>query len=86
MTTTSDKVKTQISMNDTRLWVSDSGDVICDNHAGAYLKSAITAKPKAIQHRTPLDTWSAYYLNMKGALPCMVCVDWAEFVLDTEEA
>jgi hypothetical protein len=63
--------------NDKTIWVSDQGDVVCCNHAGHYLKSAITKRPKAISHKTPLDSWSKYSLDFPGALPCMVCVDWS---------
>lgn len=76
MTTTSEQVKAQIQYTNARLWVSDNGDVTCDDHAGAYLRSAIKAKPKAINHDTPLGTWDQYSMHLLGALPCSVCVDW----------
>jgi hypothetical protein len=76
MTTTSQKVKAQIKHDNSRLWVSDNGDVTCDGHAGAYLRSEIKANPKAISHHTPLGAWDAYSMNLLGALPCSVCVDW----------
>lgn len=60
------------------LWVSDNGDVICSNHAGAYLKSSIENKPNAIKHTTPLDTWRAYSTELLGGalLVCEVCTPW----------
>jgi hypothetical protein len=79
--TTSEQVKAQIKFDDRRLWVSDNGDVTCDEHAGAYLKSAVTQKPKAISHRTPLGTWDAFTINLLGGLPCSVCVDWTKLEL-----
>jgi hypothetical protein len=61
-----------------RLWVSDNGDVVCENHAGTYLKSAIKANPNEFEHSTPLDNWSAYYAHLSsgGHLVCEVCVPW----------
>jgi hypothetical protein len=61
-----------------RLWVNNDGTVTCDNHAGSYLTSAFEAKPNAIQHRTPLGTWCAYYTNLIGGenLVCETCVPW----------
>ena len=60
----------------TILWVSDNGDVLCANHAGSYLYSAIQARPMARTHRTPLGTWDACTSEMLGGLPCSSCVDW----------
>jgi hypothetical protein len=76
MQTTSEQVKAQIKFDGRRLWVSDNGDVTCDGHAGAYLRSAIEANPVAVSHRTPLGTWDAYSMHLLGALPCSTCVDW----------
>jgi hypothetical protein len=76
MATTSEAVSKIIPPTDSRLWVSDSGDIVCDGHAGAYLKSAIEAHPRKSTHTTPLDTWSAYNHLSLGALPCSTCVDW----------
>jgi hypothetical protein len=61
-----------------RLWVSNKGDVICEDHAGTYLRCAIEAKPKAIKHKTPLDDWSLYFTHLLGGadLVCEVCVPW----------
>jgi hypothetical protein len=61
-----------------RLWVDDNGTVVCDEHAGTYLRSAFEAKPQAIQHRTPLGTWCAYYTHLLGGadLVCEVCTPW----------
>ena len=75
--TTSEQVKAQIKFDGRRLWVSDDGSVICDGHAGVYLRSAIEANPVAISHRTPLGTWDAFSMDLLGALPCEVCVDWS---------
>ena len=80
--TTSQQVQAQLSKSNERLWVSDNGDVLCDNHAGTYLRASIQAKPKAKMHHTPLDTWTAYSLNRPGGLPCEVCVDWSSLVLE----
>ncbi|CAB4178020.1 hypothetical protein UFOVP1462_24 [uncultured Caudovirales phage] len=76
MPTTSEQVKAQIEFDGRRLWVSDNGDVTCEEHAGMYLHCAIEAKPKAKSHRTPLGTWDAFSMRDLGALPCSVCVDW----------
>jgi hypothetical protein len=76
MATTSEQVQAQIKPDGKRLWVSDGGDVLCDEHAGAYLRSSIQAKPKAKSHRTPLGTWDMYYAHLLGGIPCMSCVDW----------
>lgn len=61
-----------------RLWVDDNGTVLCENHAGTYLTSAIQSNNQAIQHRTPLGTWCAYYTNLRGGanLVCEVCTPW----------
>jgi len=61
-----------------RLWVSDNGDVTCENHAGMYLKCAIEAKPKAVKHNTPLDRWALYFTHLLGGenLVCETCVPW----------
>lgn len=40
----------------TRLWANDNGAIVCEEHAGAYLRSAIEARPKARTHKTPLGT------------------------------
>lgn len=60
------------------LWVSDNGDVVCEEHAGMYLRSAIQAKPKATKHDTPLNNWSLYFTNLLGGenLVCETCVPW----------
>jgi len=34
--TTSQQVQAQLPKSNERLWVSDNGDVLCDNHAGTY--------------------------------------------------
>ena len=62
-----------------RLWISDNGDVLCEDHAGTYLKVAIEANPKAIQHSTPLDNWSLYFTHLIGGvdLVCEVCTPWS---------
>lgn len=41
----------------THLWCNDNGTIYCAEHAGSYLRSAITARPKAKTHRTPLGNW-----------------------------
>ena len=40
-----------------RLFVNDNGAICCENHAGQYLKSAITQRPKAKKHKTPIGTF-----------------------------
>jgi hypothetical protein len=61
-----------------RFWISDNGDVLCEEHTGAYLRSAIEAKPKAWSHVTPLDNWSLYFSDLIGGenLVCETCVPW----------
>ena len=61
-----------------RLWVSDNGDVICEEHAGTYLRCSIEAKPKAVQHITPLDNWALYFTHLLGGanLVCETCTPW----------
>ena len=61
-----------------RLWVSDNGDVLCEEHTGTYLRSAIEVKPKAWSHRTPLGNWSLYFTHLIGGenLVCETCVPW----------
>jgi hypothetical protein len=65
-------------MTTNRLWVDDNGTVVCDDHAGTYLRSAFQANSEAIQHRTPLGTWCAYYTHLLGGadLVCEVCTPW----------
>jgi len=61
-----------------RLWVSDNGDVTCEEHAGVYLRSSIQAKSKAVKHRTPLGNWSLYFTHLLGGenLVCETCTPW----------
>jgi hypothetical protein len=40
------------------LWSDDNGQLVCTDHAGAYLTAAIAARPKARTHRTPLGRWA----------------------------
>lgn len=40
-----------------RYWCDDNGMLTCEDHAGSYLRSAITASPRRTSHRTPLGTW-----------------------------
>ena len=65
-------------MTTQRLWVSDNGDVLCEEHTGTYLKASIEANGQAIQHKTSLDTWCAYYTSLLGGkdLVCEVCTPW----------
>jgi hypothetical protein len=65
-------------MMSNRLWVDDNGTVLCDAHTGMYLRSAIERNNQAIQHKTPLGTWCAYYTNLLGGkdLVCEVCIPW----------
>lgn len=42
-----------------RLWVSNGGECVCDDHAGNYLTAGIKSKPKARTHNTPLGAWHA---------------------------
>jgi hypothetical protein len=39
------------------LWVHDGGELACGQHGGAYLATAITLRPDATEHSTPLGTW-----------------------------
>lgn len=39
------------------LWSNDNGEISCAEHGGSYLRSAISARPAARAHRTPLGTW-----------------------------
>ena len=39
------------------LWISSLGEVICEKHAGNYLKTAIKNNPLFMSHSTPLDDW-----------------------------
>lgn len=64
-----------------RLWVSDNGDVTCDQHSGHYMTCAIEAKPKSKMHRTPIGTFIAYTIEEIG-LPCSGCVDWSTLELN----
>lgn len=56
-----------------RLWVGTSGTVVCDEHAGVYLKSSIEANPTSATHETPLDWWVLYTTK---TFPCETCVPW----------
>jgi len=73
MATTTKTVSTE------RFWISDEGEVTCEKHGGMYLMSAIKAKPKAITHKTPLDTWSLYFTHLLGGenLQCESCTYFA---------
>ena len=67
----------------TQLWCNDNGAICCTEHAGSYLRSAITARPKARTHRTPLGTWEqmtfgdiADFINETGMkVLCETCQD-----------
>lgn len=65
-------------MTANRLWIDDEGTVLCEEHTGFYLGSAIKQNGQAIQHRTPLGTWCAYYTNLRGGadLVCEICTPW----------
>ena len=65
-------------MTTNRLWIDDNGTVVCEEHAGVYLKSAIKANNDEMQHETPLGTWCAYYIHLlRGEnLVCEVCTPW----------
>lgn len=40
------------------IWINEnSGEIRCEKHSGTYLRSAITNKPQANRHVTPLGTW-----------------------------
>lgn len=41
----------------TTYWSNPNGAIICSNHAGNYLRSAIQAHPKRMEHDTPLGTY-----------------------------
>jgi len=65
-------------MTTQKLWVSDNGEVTCEDHSGMYLRCAIQAKPKAKQHKTPLGNWALYFTHLLGGenLVCETCVPW----------
>ena len=54
----------------TRLWIDQNGRVVCEKHAGNYLRSAIAAHPHAQHHRTPLGDWIS---DHSGRFPCETC-------------
>jgi len=39
------------------MWIDDNGRILCAQHAGSYLRTAIDARPRARTHRTPIGTW-----------------------------
>lgn len=64
------------------LWTDDGGQILCADHAGGYLTSAIAARPRARQHRTPLGTWDRVTAVEIAADPtlwiCETCVPWSK--------
>lgn len=38
-------------------WADTNGRIVCENHGGNYLQSAIASKPKAKKHSTPITIW-----------------------------
>lgn len=53
-----------------RMWVNAGGVVLCDRHAGNYLRSGIEHSPRATRHDTPLGDWLA---DRSGRFTCERC-------------
>jgi hypothetical protein len=74
------------------LWVHDGGEIACGQHGGAYLATAITLRPDATEHSTPLGTWERVTdlellraMFAESGLPepgCETCAARAERELD----
>ena len=63
-----------------RLWVSNTGRVVCDAHGGMYLEAAIEQAPRRLWHITPLDAWEGYTarqvaLYLDGDFDVLSCED-----------
>ena len=52
------------------IWVSEEGEVICQNHAGNYLTVAINMHPNRQTHITPLTIWQL----METEYACEECL------------
>lgn len=53
-----------------RVWIDAGGMVLCDRHAGNYLRSGIERAPHARRHETPRGDWLA---DESGACRCELC-------------
>jgi hypothetical protein len=62
-------------MNASSLFVDDGGRVVCSDHAGHYLKAALSQAPTAREHWTPLGTWERVGISdaAKFNLACETC-------------
>lgn len=58
-----------------RLWIGQDGRIVCTEHGGYYLQSAIENSPEKNHHITPLNDWeeipSSVYVP---GLDCEICV------------
>lgn len=39
------------------LFINENGRIVCLQHGGEYLKSAVKNAPAALEYSTPLDHW-----------------------------
>jgi hypothetical protein len=69
----------------TDLWASNSGRIVCPEHAGAYHEAHLRAHPRARRLTTPLDAWEkmtqadrdAWLAEMGAPMTCEVCHPFA---------
>lgn len=60
-------------------WANPNGAVICSEHAANYLRSALKAHPKRMEHKTPLGTYEIMHdeeiqwLEEEFGYSCEVC-------------
>ena len=70
-------------MNTDKTYFSDTnGQLLCNNHAGGYLRFELDQRPKAKRIKTPITTWTRidsskvdYYVTLFGYC-CETC--WSD--------
>jgi len=73
------KKNTMLTTSHTHWMNVQSGMLLCSDHAGTYLASAIAAHPKRKSHDTPLGTWERLntaeveYLASEFGYLCETC-------------
>ena len=52
------------------LWINGNGRVVCTDHGGHYLRTAVEATPGAPMIDTPLDNWMMVPAEMATCEEC----------------
>lgn len=56
-----------------RFWIATSGESVCTDCGGGYLRSAVQADPNAFHHITPLHDWLEFTKDDVNDLRCEHC-------------